>query len=310
MYIYTAYNLCIYSEIELPELFSAQGNPQVIVRRGRLDNIHPETTDGGNIILSPISFGVRFLIQNGCEITFDADSIVDESTIRALLLGFAMSLLLRQRGLLVLHGSSVVINNGVVGFIGGSGWGKSTLAETFRTQGYPILTDDVMPIQTNTEYPLVMPSFPQIKLWPETAAVLGHDPEKLTQVIPNLPKLAHRFIDGFSQESLPLKKIYILAKGSNHEIIPLSPQIAVLELIRHTRSTEWMTNIEFKKSNLQQCASLAKNVSISRFTRKPALADLIQLVQLVQADLSNSIVKVSQNQPHLNTIFCGRSHKC
>ena len=46
-------------------------------------------------------------------------------------------LLLRQRGLLTLH-ASVIRSKGkdYIGFVGDSGYGKSTLAEYFSQQGY------------------------------------------------------------------------------------------------------------------------------------------------------------------------------
>jgi len=292
MYIYTAYNLCIHSEILLPELLSAEGTPDVIVRRGNLDNVSKEIIDEGHHVLSPLSLGVRFLIQEGKKIIFDATPEAEDGAIRALLLGFAMSLILRQRGLLVLHASSVVINGEVVGFMGNSGWGKSTLAEAFRTCGYPMMSDDVMPINLDRGYPIVLPSFPQIKLCPESATVLGHDTTSLPRVMSGQVKLAHRFTEGFQQSSLPLKKIYVLGKGDNHEIIPLQPQVSLIELVRHTRSTNWIKATEFAQSNLLQCSSLVKSVPICRFNRKPNLGELAELVRLVEQDVTETEIKV------------------
>lgn len=291
MHIYTAYNLCIHSEIPLPELISTQGEADAIIRLGKLDDISPETIDSGNHVLSPFSYGVRFLIQNGREIIIEQTSEADECSTRTLLLGFAMSLLLRQRGILVLHGSSVAVNDEVVAFVGGSGWGKSTLAEAFHLRGYGIVTDDVLPIKLDGDRPIVFPGFPQVKLWPETAASLGYDTENLPQVTPRQPKLAHRFSDRFNLTPLPLRKIYILAKGNDHEISNLPPQIAVMELVRHTRSVEWITAPEFVKSNLLQCATLVKQVPISRFSRKPAIEELSDLVNLVEKDLAATQVR-------------------
>ena len=55
-----------------------------------------------------------------------------------------MALLLYQRGFLVLHGSSIKINNGAIAFLGYRGNGKSTTAINLYKKNYPIVTDDIL----------------------------------------------------------------------------------------------------------------------------------------------------------------------
>lgn len=286
MYTYTAYNLCIESEILLSELIEAEGVPDVTIRLGRLNHITKETLDCGNQVFGTIPEIGTILIEKGQTITIDPAVGIDESMLSPSILGPIMSVVLRQRGLLVLHASSVVINGQAIAFLGGSGWGKSTLAESFHKQGYAALTDDVMAVQTSSTPPTVFPSFPQFKLWPEAAASLGHDVNRLPHLFANAPKLSYTFTQGFQQTPQPLQCIYVLSKKAQQTIIPLSPQEAFAELVRHTRAVNLLKSPEFVTIHLHQCARLAELVRFCRFTRPPSLAALADQVALIEDDLS------------------------
>jgi hypothetical protein len=68
--------------------------------------------------------------------------------------GTVMSFLLALRGLLVLHGSAVVLDDGsALAFIGRSGTGKSTLAALCCAVGAPLVTDDVLPLDLGRQGP-------------------------------------------------------------------------------------------------------------------------------------------------------------
>ncbi|MCG6136154.1 MAG: hypothetical protein MET45_16135 [Nostoc sp. LLA-1] len=290
MKFYKAFNLYIASEIPLPELIESAGKPDVIVRLGKLDDTTAKECDLGNNFQGTVAEVGRFLIYQGQEIVIDPIPGVDESLLRTILLGPILCVLLRQRGLLVLHASAVRINNQAVAFMGGSGWGKSTLATAFHTKGYDVLTDDVMPIQIGIGQPLVFPAYPQFKLWPEAATSLGEDINSLSPIFPNGPKLSYKVSQGFQQTPLPLQKIYVLGKGERHEITQIQPQQAFVELIRHTRAITLITDPEFQASHLRLCTELVKNVGFCHFIRKPSLADLPELVKLVEEDLAAASV--------------------
>lgn len=295
MYVYTAYNLCIHSEIPLPELMVAEGFPDVILRLGALDSISEETLAQGNYISGDLPGIGRFLFRAGQEVIIEPAPGVNQDKLHVSLSGSVMAVVLQLRGLLVLHASSVAINNQVVAFMGASGWGKSTLAKAFHTKGYDIVTDDVMAIETDADSAIVLPAFPQVKLLPDAAASLGHSSGSLPPLFPNAAKLSYKFTQGFQTTPLPLQRIYVLAKGTRHEITKLSPQEAFAEVVRHTRATSLLTAPDFAKSHLQQCANLVRDVSFCRFTRQPSLADLPQLVKLVEDDLAQVTYQDSES---------------
>ncbi|AKG20940.1 hypothetical protein [Calothrix sp. 336/3] len=287
MYICSAYNLCIHSETPLPELPKSEGKADIIVRLGKdLDHISRETIDGNQRVLGKIDDIAIFLAEDGRQLTIEPMDGIDESILAPNIAGSMISVLLAQRGLLVLHASSVVINHRAVAFMGGSGWGKSTLAAAFHRQGYSVLTEDVMAVDIVMNHGLVIPSFPQFKLCSESLNSLGQDSNNLPSVFPNGIKLSYRFQDGFRATPLVLERIYVLAKGDRHTITKLRPQEAFLELLRHSFSTSILKSPQSHALHMQQCNWLVKNIPFSRFSRKPSLSELPELVKLVEEDIA------------------------
>jgi hypothetical protein len=292
MNIYKAYNLCIRSELPLPELplldlSQRESEPDVIVRYGT-KNDGNFSHDAGNRCRTQLEDVGEFLILEGREIIVNAFPESEAALVRAMILGPILCVLLRQRGLLVLHASCIEIEGQGIAFLGGSGWGKSTLAAAFQSQGHRVLTDDVMPIDLSSSCPLVFPSYPQGKLWPEAATFLGHDIQSLSPVTQDSLKLAYRFNDSFQSSPLPLQRIYVLAKGEAHQIERLQHQEAFVELVRHTRVMQFMKHADVMAFHLQRCTELIQQTSFCRFTRKPDLADLSKLVRLIEDDLAQS----------------------
>ncbi|MGI6483862.1 MAG: hypothetical protein ACOX08_11445 [Methanobacterium sp.] len=107
-------------------------------------------------------------ISEGKQVTVEAIADLDDSSeinIIPFLLGPVMSLLLHQRGFLILHGSSVKINHEAVCFLGHCGNGKSTTAINLYTKGYPLVTDDILAIKFREDgLPLVYPGYPHVRL--------------------------------------------------------------------------------------------------------------------------------------------------
>ncbi|PLZ89072.1 hypothetical protein CEN44_13955 [Fischerella muscicola CCMEE 5323] len=286
MKFFKVYNLCIASEFPFPELIETEGEPDVIVRFGKIDDVTAIQHDGGKNFVGEIPEVGKCFIKDGREIVISPLPNVDESLLRTVLLGPILCVLLRQRGLLVLHASCIRINHKCVAFMGGSGWGKSTLAAAFHQKGYNVLTDDVMPIEITAGQVLVLPAYPQFKVFPEALISLGHETKNLSPIYQNASKLSYKFAHGFQQTPLPLQRIYVLDKGSEHLITKMLPQAAFVELVRHTRAINLLTEKEFIASHLRLCSELIKSVSFCRFTRKPSLEDLPNLVKLVEDDIA------------------------
>ncbi|WP_414622898.1 hypothetical protein [Calothrix sp. CCY 0018] len=289
---YNIYNLCIASELDFPELIETEGKADVNIRFGQVDDAIKKQKGTNKAFVGILPEICKLWINNGEKIIIEPEKDVDESVMRTAILGPILCILLRQRGLLVIHASCVNINNQGVAFMGGSGWGKSTLATAFHTQGYDVLTDDVLPIRIEKNQAIVYPSYPQFKLCSDAATSLGQDTQKLLPVYTNSSKVTYKVSYKFQQNPIPLQQIYVLHKGSEHQINSLKPQENFIELVRHTRAMKSITEQQFIAQHLHLCTELIKNVRFCRFTRKPSLEDLPKLINLVEEDL-NLIQKVA-----------------
>lgn len=303
MYKYTAYGLSIDSTIVLPELqTSAHVSADVVIQFGKLKESPPEISSEGSYYHINQEKAIcfwdivgTFLVRDGKEIIIDPLPGVDEQIIRLPLLGAVLAVLLYQRGFLILHSSGVAINGGVVAFIGAKGWGKSTMAATLYGRGHDMMADDVVALDlSGVGSPVVLPGFPQFKLWPEAAtSALGDDPQMLPQLHSQVEKRIRRVNDRFAQQPLPLKRIYVLGGGKAPQIKPLQPQAAIAHIIGNSYiamlSGKQFVTSAGSANHLHQCTNLIKNVPIYRLERPRSLSLLPAIAQLVEEDIASDI---------------------
>jgi hypothetical protein len=160
-----------------------------------------------------------FLIEDGSRITVSPLNEYKEDVIRLYLLGSCMGAILMQRGILPLHGSAVAINGKAYAIVGESGAGKSTLASAFLQKGYQLLTDDVIGISfTKENLPLVIPSYPQQKLWQESIDEFGIDNSQFRPIYQRETKFAVPIKNHFSSNPLPLAGVFELDFTESEEI--------------------------------------------------------------------------------------------
>ena len=145
MNLYRGYSLNIASELPLPELPVTEGEPDIVIRVGKIHRTGRKASVSEEwAIHNPTG---TYQIKDGREILVDPIPNADPTAIRLLLLGRMMAYLLRQRGWLPLHAGSVAINGRAVLLLGRSGAGKSTTTAAFHMAGYPVITDDVAPVR-------------------------------------------------------------------------------------------------------------------------------------------------------------------
>ncbi|MFQ5849218.1 MAG: serine kinase [Candidatus Binatia bacterium] len=295
MYSYIGYGLGIRSTLPLPELIDGEAVADVNVRLGRVDHLPSGVAVEGSYFRATTGETQLFWedvgtiqVQGRTEIIADPVPGVEESLLRLVILGPVFAALLQQRKLLVLHASSVAIPGGAVAFLGGKGWGKSTLAAALYSRGWGIAADDVSAVHVGTGCPTVLPGFPQLKLWPDAAVSLGHALETLPRLHSQLGKRAHRVDRGFPQAPLSIRRIYVLARGMAQEIEPLRPQEAFVELVRHSYCVRLLQAGE-ASSHFLQCASLANNVTIRRLRTHQSLSMLPDLAGLVEEDIAHDV---------------------
>jgi hypothetical protein len=113
--------------------------------------------------------GVFAIGRGGIEV--DPEPGADEAAVEEALLGPVLALSMARRGVFVLHASAVVLDNGVVGFLGESGAGKSTLARLLAETGEAKLAaDDLLAVGPDAA---ALPHYPQLKLGPASMAAIA-----------------------------------------------------------------------------------------------------------------------------------------
>jgi hypothetical protein len=228
-----------------------------------------------------------FLVRNQNEILVEPHPDIPARLLRAFILGPALSVMLHQRGLLVLHASAVAVNGKAVLFLGWSGWGKSTIAAAMHAKGHAILADDVVAIRPSPTSADVFPAFPQLKLFPHIAASLGDDPDSLPRLHPRMDKRVRPAPEGFSLQPLPLGRVYVLAPHQDIGIEPVRPSAAMVELVRHSFLFQLL---RFGGASLHfvQCTSLVNSVPFRRLRRSDSLADIRRLADMVEEDCARA----------------------
>jgi hypothetical protein len=253
-------------------------------------------------------------VRDGKEIVVDVAPQAEERVLRLFLLGPVLSILLQQRGLLVLHASAVSVGGGAVAFLGASGWGKSTTAAALHALGHNLVADDNVAISLQTPASMddevnggavVLPAFPQIKLWPDSALALRESADDLPRLHPELDKRAWRAASNFDTTPLPIRRIYVLQGNFGGSEVPatgasapsierLRPREACIELVKHTYCTPLVGGPGgngMVSSHFAQCAALAQIATVCRLRSRHAtegLAALPRLANLIIKDLEST----------------------
>lgn len=290
MHRYRAYGLGIGSALPLPELTSADCSIEIRIHLEEFEASNRQSAgeiawkDGDDIYLSWLELGT-FRVRAGREIAIYPAIGVPESALRPPILGICMAVLLHQRGLLVMHASASVVGEGAIAFLGDKGWGKSTTNAALHKRGHAFITDDILSVDLQSSQPVVYPAFPQMKLWPSAVTALGDDPKKLPKLLPHLEKRQHLFESAFAQQSVPVKALYVLGKGSELSIQPLPQQEILGHLFRHSYSGRCGKDLlqHGETAHFLQCMTLAKKVPTYQLQRPSNLGELDAIAQAIES---------------------------
>lgn len=160
-------------------------------------------------------------------------------TLRHLLLDQVLPLAFTLAGDFVLHASAVQMDQQVIGILGRSGRGKSTLAASFATQGWPLLTDDCLVLREDSKRWRALPYYAGVRLWPDNVSGLFTDAAVGVEVAHYTRKqrVSGTPLAAFSSEALPLHQLFFLGDpqraGSAVVITPLTPRAAFMALVEN-----------------------------------------------------------------------------
>jgi hypothetical protein len=310
LHIYYLYGLCVRSQWPLPcpheatssfadvELF--KGDCAFFSKALREAGIQPDVAgwsyyaqfqDGTEYVRWNELF--EFMISaNGHRIAGRPLAAASLVAFQTYLLGQVISYAVIKLGFEPLHATVVVIDGGAVGFLGHSGYGKSSLGAAFLEVGFSVLTDDLLVLREEGKEFLAYPGTPRIKLFPEVAQMfLGGwltappmNPYTDKLVIPLDPKRS-------SKEARPLKAFYVLPRpsarprGNRIRIRRRPQQKACVDVISNTFNTH-ITRPERLAQQFDLASRLAAGVPVKSLSYPRDLARLREVVKAVCADLT------------------------
>lgn len=291
-YDYYAFGLNVRSELSLPEFLSAAfTKPDVEITyapvQKSLENkiySRPRTDVGETSVLLRIPAVGRFLIENGRRINVQPEQGAEPAAIRLFLLGSCFGALLHQRGITPMHGSAVAGNNGAIIICGDSGVGKSTTATALRARGYQILTDDIAALSIKNDAILLIPGYPQLKLWQNSMDHFGLQTADYHRVRAKDAKYAIPIPGRFSSTPTPVHALVWLRKQDIVE-----PALRLLE--GSDRFEAVHKNVYRKKFALSaspydrfyRCQCIAEKLICAELARSQSCDNIDTVADLVEA---------------------------
>lgn len=273
---YSCFDFRLASQLPLPDLATAvddDARPLVELRVASLPALLPgagpphwHLQTAGTDALLQVPGVARFLMRDGQEILVDPVPGVSERRLLLFLLGSALGILAHQRGLVPLHANTVVANGGAYAYCGPSGAGKSTLAAHFQKSGYELLCDDVCPVGfDDRDRPMAWPGVPRLKLWPDAARALGHDPAGLDQIADGIEKYHLPVTPVGEPRAVPLRRLYVLGRAKvdgDGAITRLTGRDAMQAVLANTYRGMYLPTMGLAAWHFGQCAAMLGSIEV------------------------------------------------
>ena len=230
--------------------------------------------NGDRVLIAP-PIGVRFLIEDGCRITYDRAPGVADREVLLFLLGSAWGALVYQRDLLPLHASGVIEGDAVTGFTGHSGAGKSTLSAQLAARGYPFFTDDVLIVDPSSlgDKAICFTGQKDLKLWENSFEFAGAERTGPVRDAEGFEKFYADPASQTDQSVGSLRRLYLLTepKGSAVSdpisISPLKGGQAVLQMSAAVYRPNFAMDIVGRPKLYQWLGKLVQHVEVFDFKR-------------------------------------------
>jgi hypothetical protein len=311
MFLYRYSNLTVASTLPLVELAKAAWDSEIVPSfTCRLLSAVPADDDWihhwqaqddlGSLSLARTVDGFRlhfpgwadFVIsRDGSQIGMWPAAGGSEETLRHLLLDQVLPRLLAHQGRLVLHAGAVCVDEQTVIFVGQTGWGKSTLTTSFHMAGYPLLSDDGLLLIPEAGSTLVLPTYPSLRLWPESIAGLYAQTPPLAPMAHYSAKQRVLVADGrtMNHQPMPIAALYVLAPPDPDSdaisVSRLSARETCMEIVRNSFQLD-VTDHQRAIQLLDAASEVAQQLPAFRLTypRDHALLPQVRAAILAQQD--------------------------
>lgn len=211
--------------------------------------------------------------------------------VEIVLLGEIFSLWFELHGIPAIHASAVVIDDHAIGFLSSNKGGKSALAAALMEKGYPLLTDDILPIEERNGIFFGRPGYPRMRMWPDEADFFLGSHEDLEIVHPGYSKrrvpVGEKGFGSFYDDLIPIKALYIPERydpcnGVAFEAIPQKD--AFIDMIRHSFSISIVEVLGLQVPRMKFFSHLVQNVPVRRLKYPQGLSLLSEVVESLVGD--------------------------
>lgn len=227
MYIYQLYGLKLETDLEFRQLLTdvEHGEVEVVVAAGLIpEEIIQKENDRKYEFGDKMSWLSNrtccLLVENGSKITYSLKEGGNPEYLRTYILGWGMSMLALQRGILAIHCSAVANERGAVLICGESGAGKSTMTTAFLDKGYRLMADDMAFVETRPgDKAMVSPAFPYQKLCRGAALAQGYSLDELIYIDEDKDKFLVPYKGKFDFTAVPVRGMLVLGVIGGDEVI-------------------------------------------------------------------------------------------
>jgi len=193
-----------------------------------------------------------------------------------------INILLYQRGHFLLHGGVAAVGGAGVAFIGFSGSGKSSLAAALYANGHRVLADDTVVVSFESS-PLVVPSFPWLKLTERTLKTLD-----LADDVDCDKEQWYCIGDRFGRSKIPLESVYIVEEHQGIRapaVENINSATTMKRILQHSAGEDLVQATGTEERHLRECAQVAEAADVKRLYRPDDLSQLPELARTVENTL-------------------------
>jgi hypothetical protein len=245
----------------------------------------------GNFAYRFEGVGDFVIARDGSSVRVFPEAHASQVSVEFILLRGIIPRLLHVRGVTCLHASAVGVHDGVVGFVGPSGAGKSTVAAALVERGFPLVTDDVLPLHMDTHAAAVLagPGLSELRLYRQAAVSAG----VTSHLLPPAPdELKWRFTpspDRIVQGGARLSLLYLLHSDSEidpPDAVPAAPLSSTEALLTLIGNSFWLVPDETRAlaHDLACLSRVVNTVPVRRLRVTPTAEGLAAVESLVRTD--------------------------
>ncbi len=268
-----------------------------------LKDVTIKITTQKTTVLSPL-FTDEWQQVNQHEFTLDAEGVAwyyarngnyieicpyegfDKNTLELYLNGSVYGVILHQRMLLPLHGSSIIYNKEGIMLCGESGAGKSSLTAAFCLNGASFLTDDISPVSVKNGQPIILTLSDRIKLWDDTLLQLNLQKEGLEKIDSDAEKFYFP-MEGSKLDQYPLSRIFILEihDASTTEFEEIKGAEKLTSIRNEIYRLEYLQGMPQNESAFFKTLVQVSNIAVTR-VKRPIEIPVRQLMELMKKQIA------------------------